>query len=234
MIRCCSAITSASRRCLTSAGTVSGILRAAYVPSRSEYANVNAPSKRSSSCARSVARNSSSVSSQKPISRSVVMAMPGHRAQLGVAARGTSRSRSRAACAPAPRPIRSAAAGARACRPSASPRSPRIDVVREIERVGRREAHALDAVDGGDRAQQLGEPDVLVAVRVDRLAEQLHLLDAGLDQRAHLAQDLARRRAPLAPARVGHHAEGAELVAAALDGDVADHAARARSRSSPS
>ena len=55
VIRCCSAITSASRRCFTSAGTVSGILRAAYVPSRSEYANVNALSKRSSSCARSVA-----------------------------------------------------------------------------------------------------------------------------------------------------------------------------------
>ena len=98
------------------------------------------------------------------------------------------------------------------------------DVVGEIERVGRREAHALDAVDGGHRAQQLGEPDVLPAVRVHRLAEQLHLLDAGRDQRAHLAQDLARRRAALAPARVGHDAERAELVAAALDGDVADHA----------
>ena len=30
-----------------------------------------------------------------------------------------------------------------------------IDVVGEVERVGRREAHALDAVDGGHRAQQL-------------------------------------------------------------------------------
>ena len=49
-------------------------------------------------------------------------------------------------------------------------------------------------------------------------------LTPAADQRAHLAEDLARRCAPLAPARVGDDAEGAELVAAALDRDVADHA----------
>ena len=53
------------------------------------------------------------------------------------------------------------------------------------------------------------------------------LLVAGRGQRARLAQDLARRRAALAAAGVGHHAEGAELVAAALDGDVADDAVAA-------
>ena len=77
------------------------------------------------------------------------------------------------------------------------------------------------------------EADVLVAVRVDRLAEELDLLAAGRDQRARLAQDLARRRAALAPARVGDDAEGAELVAAALDRDVADHAVGVAARRDP-
>ena len=156
--------------------------------------------------------------------------MPGMRRAACRRARGTSRSRSRAACA-----------RARASDPALQRqvdvladlgrlRDRRDDVVGEVDRVGRREAHALDAVDPRDRAQQLGEPDVLAAVRVHGLAEQLHLPVAGVGQRAHLAQDLARRRAALAPARERHHAERAELVAAALDRDVPDHAARHRAR----
>src|SRR5581483_3043437 len=101
---------------------------------------------------------------------------------------------------------------------------------REVDRIRRREADALDAVDGGDGAQQVGEAGLLPAVRADRLAEQLHLLVAGGGHRARLAQHLARGRAALAPARVRDHAEGAELVAAALDGDVAGDGARARAR----
>jgi hypothetical protein len=102
----------------------------------------------------------------------------------------------------------------------------RDDVVREVEGVGRGEADALDAVHGGDGAQQVAEAHVLVAVRVHRLAEELDLLVAGLGHGARLAQDLARRRPALAPARVGHDAERAELVAAALDRDVPRHAPR--------
>src|SRR5262249_5565637 len=64
----------------------------------------------------------------------------------------------------------------------------------------------------------------------DRLPEQLDLLVAARRQRTRLAQHLARSRAALAPARVRDHAEGAELVAAALDGDAADDAARALAR----
>ena len=68
------------------------------------------------------------------------------------------------------------------------------------------------------------EADVLVAVRVHGLAEELDLLVAG--RRPARAPGAGSRagRAALAPARVGDDAEGAELVAAALDGDAADHA----------
>ena len=104
---------------------------------------------------------------------------------------------------------------------------------REIQRIGRHEADALDAVDGRHRAQQVAEAHVLVAIRIHRLSEQLHLFVAGLGHRARLAQHLARRRAALAPARVGDDAERAELVAAALDGDVSGDAAPGAVRRGP-
>ena len=56
-------------------------------------------------------------------------------------------------------------------------------------------------------------------VRVDGLAEQHDLAVARVGELADLAQHLARRRATLAAARERHHAERAELVAAALDRD---------------
>ncbi len=101
------------------------------------------------------------------------------------------------------------------------------DVVGEVDRVGRREADALDAVDAAHRAEQLREADVLEHVRVDRLAEQHDLAIAGLGELADLAQHLARRRPALAAARERHHAERAELVAAALDRDEAADAVNA-------
>src|SRR3569623_1210917 len=82
--------------------------------------------------------------------------------------------------------------------------------------VGRREANALEAVDLGDRAEQLRERDVLVDVRVDGLAEQHHLAIARLDELAALPQHLARRCAALAAAREWHDAVRADVVADAL------------------
>ena len=64
-------------------------------------------------------------------------------------------------------------------------------------------------------------------VRVDGLAEQHDLAIAGVGELADLAQHLARRRAALAAARERHHAERAELVAAALDRDEARDAVAA-------
>ena len=57
-------------------------------------------------------------------------------------------------------------------------------------------------------------------VVVDDLPEQLDFLRAGGDGVACLRQDVGNRPHPLVPARIRHHAEGAELVAAFDDGDV--------------
>ena len=59
----CSAIMRLRRSILTSSGTLSGIVRAARVPGRSEYLNMNAASNPTSRISESVSRKSSSVSS---------------------------------------------------------------------------------------------------------------------------------------------------------------------------
>ena len=95
------------------------------------------------------------------------------------------------------------------------------DPVGEVDGVGAGEADALDPVDLGHGAQQGGEVNVVPDVGVDGLSEEHDLLVPGRGERPDVPQDLARRDASLAPPGVGHHAESAELVAAALDRDVA-------------
>ena len=155
---------------------------------------MKALSKRSSSCARSVASNSSSVSSQNPTSRSVVMAMSGMAARSAAYQRPERRrSRIRGACGPAPRRT-----------PLCSGRWTCLQILgvsaiaamtssAKVERVGRVKRTRSMPSTAATARSSCANPDVLAAVRVHRLAEQLHLLDARRHQRAHLAQDLARR-----------------------------------------
>ena len=68
---------------------------------------------------------------------------------------------------------------------------------------------------------------VLAVIGVDVLAEQRDLADAGIGQTLRLGDDLGDRPRHLGAARIGHDAEGAELVAAFLHGDEGRHAALA-------
>ncbi len=88
-------------------------------------------------------------------------------------------------------------------------------------------AHAADAVDRADRAQQVGEVVGAVVVRVDGLAQQHDLVDALRDDLVRLAHDLGELAAPLGTARGGHDAIRAAVVAAALDRDPGLHAPEA-------
>ncbi len=66
---------------------------------------------------------------------------------------------------------------------------------------------------------QLGKVDLAGAVGVDVLPQQGDFAVTVVEKRAHLGQDGLGVAAPLAAAGVGHHAVGAEVVAAAHDGD---------------
>ena len=70
----------------------------------------------------------------------------------------------------------------------------------------------------------------LAMIGVDVLAEQRDLADAGLGEPLGLGDDLRNRPRNLGAARIGHDAEGAELVAAFLHGDEGRHAALADRR----
>ena len=65
------------RSILTSSGMLSGIVREARVPGRSEYLNMNDESKPTSRMSDSVSSKSSSLSSWKPVKRSVEMPQSG-------------------------------------------------------------------------------------------------------------------------------------------------------------
>ena len=71
---------------------------------------------------------------------------------------------------------------------------------------------------------------VLAVIGVDVLADQRDLADAGVGQPLRLGDDLGDRPRHFGAARVGHDAEGAELVAAFLHGDEGRHAALADRR----
>jgi hypothetical protein len=95
-------------------------------------------------------------------------------------------------------------------------------VVAEVARVGRGEADALDAVDVAQEFEQSREGHAplqqVLAVGVDGLPQQGDFFGAALGESAHFLDDVGGRSAALAPARGRHDAEGAELVAAVLDG----------------
>src|SRR5262245_21714929 len=88
--------------------------------------------------------------------------------------------------------------------------------IREVGRIGAGEAHPSHAVHRADGPQQIGVVVLPVVVRVDRLPEQGDLAGAAGRQLADLAHDLAEAAAPLGPAGLGHDAERAAVIAAAL------------------
>ena len=79
------------------------------------------------------------------------------------------------------------------------------------------------------RASQARPSAPCAVIGVDVLADQRHLAHAGVGQALDLGDDLRDRPRDFGAARIGHDAEGAELVAAFLHGDEGGNAARARS-----
>ena len=69
---------------------------------------------------------------------------------------------------------------------------------------------------------------VVAVIGVDVLADQGEFADAGVRESLGLGHDLCDRSRDFGAARVGHHAEGAELVAAFLHRDEGRNAAAAR------
>ena len=96
-----------------------------------------------------------------------------------------------------------------------------------VARVGRGEPDAEQPLDSIGGAKEVGEVAFPVSVGVDGLAEEHDLLESLCDGALHLSDQVGKRQAPLAAAGVGHHAVGAELVAAALHRDPGAHAAAA-------
>ena len=101
--------------------------------------------------------------------------------------------------------------------------------VAHVPWVRARESHTLDSRHGADARQKLREVAVRVVRRlvvVDDLAEQLNLEPARVHGRSHFVENLRYRPHPFVAARVRHHAERAELIAAFDDGDPRAHGIR--------
>ena len=93
---------------------------------------------------------------------------------------------------------------------------------RQVVRVGRGEADALDPlhlVDELEEGGQIRGGGQVAPVGIDRLAEQGHLAHARGGELPHLRHDGRARVAPLATPGHGHHAEGAPFLAALHHGD---------------
>ena len=93
-------------------------------------------------------------------------------------------------------------------------------------------AQPHDTVDFGKPVQQPAErpgPSVraFAVIGVDVLPNQRDLAHAVVGEPLHVVDDLRHRARDFRAARIGHHAEGAELVAAFLHGDECGNAARA-------
>ncbi len=80
-------------------------------------------------------------------------------------------------------------------------------------------ADAQQPIDPGQPPHQRAEAALDPVIGVHVLAEQGDLARAGVDKRPRLGFDIRRGTGDLRAAGVGDHAEGAELVAALLDGE---------------
>ena len=93
-------------------------------------------------------------------------------------------------------------------------------------------AQPHDTFDFGEPVQQPAErpgPSVgaFAVIGVDVLPNEGDLAHAVVGEPLHVVDDLRHRARDFRAARIGHHAEGAELVAAFLHGDESGNAARA-------
>jgi hypothetical protein len=95
-----------------------------------------------------------------------------------------------------------------------------------VARVGGGVAQPLDAGMTASASSSAARPEALAVPGVDVLAEQRDLARALARHAPRLGEDGGGGAAVLGAARVGHHAEGAELVAALLDGEEARNALR--------
>src|SRR5579862_7430546 len=97
------------------------------------------------------------------------------------------------------------------------------NVAGEVARVAGGEADAANPRHLPYGRQEFGEAELAfrVAVAVHVLAEELDLGVAGIGDATRFGQHRSGGPAALLAARIGHHAVGAELVAALDDGDVA-------------
>ena len=107
------------------------------------------------------------------------------------------------------------------------------DVVGKFDRVAGGEANAVDAVDSGHQAQQIGKAAggavvVLTAPGVHVLAQQVDFTHALRRQLGDFKQDIVARAADFFTAGVGHHAVGAVFVAAFHNRDKGGRAFGAR------
>lgn len=107
------------------------------------------------------------------------------------------------------------------------------DIVGKFDRVAGGEANAVDAVDSGDRAQQIGKAAgsavvVLAAPGVHVLAQQVDFTHTLRRQLGDFKQDIVARAADFFSAGVGHHAVGAVFIAAFHNRDKGGRAFGAR------
>jgi len=97
------------------------------------------------------------------------------------------------------------------------------DILDEIARMGRGEAHAANAIHFTHRAQQPCEVEAGrrgIAIAIDVLPQELDFSVAHAGQLASFREHAFAGAAALGTAREGHHAVRAGFVAAFDDGDV--------------
>ena len=89
-------------------------------------------------------------------------------------------------------------------------------ILGHVGRMAGRIADALEAIDPGQNADQVGEAAAAIRPGIHILAEQDDLASAALDQLTRFGNDVAPRPRDFGAARVGDDAIGAEFVAAFL------------------
>ena len=109
------------------------------------------------------------------------------------------------------------------------------DVVGELDRVAGGEADAIDPVDGGNQAQQVGKGAggavvVFTAPGVNVLTEQVDFTHALSGKLGDLKQDVVRRTADLFTTGIRHHTVRAVFITPFHDGDKRGRAFRTRFR----
>ncbi len=110
-------------------------------------------------------------------------------------------------------------------------------LLRHVDRMTGRVAQTYEPVDPRETIEQARKAPfpasfARAAIGVDVLADEGDLADARVDETLRLGEHVGDAARNLGAARIGHHAKGAEFVAAFLHGDEGRDAARADLRAS--